>query len=613
VLGLVACLAGPPAAAQQPGASSDVAGPRRQAGLSFADRVARDARLSFTSRSADQARTLLADREAAVEERAAAWIALGCAGAVRERPELEDRVLRGSGLEREAALLALGELSSGADAFFTALLGEPDGLAECALLALLRTQRASARRRVEEIASDEDHALRSTAQALLVFQADPAFAFEGPPPPVLEQWLDLRWLAARRFGLVGGSTWPVLLIQSLASDERFRGDLVLRGTEILYRPGVRDHLLQLLLEGQGAARLRAALHHMPLEVQSLVENELWLPRDAGEWLAVLEAIEERGLESLCSTLVARAGREPGLAPRAAILVARGKQLDLLSFLEPELKNLTLAERIAACDAFAESGDPAWRARLEDLGQSLEPELVLAALVARVRLGSRVAEEELRTVLDDPEHERHAALLAELVRVARDLYIGNLLEDYLPRAQEDEELPIALALCREGRVSARGRVRRALSTHPTPSGPELLRLVRALCRAPGPEDLEVLRALFPLEGQREANLVVAGALLELRDPAVQPILRAALWRSDFDLAVLAGAVLAESGGGPRLLREELRAPPREATSEDLRRVGYAIGAWGGMREVEDLARELRYASSEPALQGALLGALAARTQ
>ena len=47
--------------------------------------------------------------------------------------------------------------------------------------------------------------------------------------------------------------------------------------------------------------------------------------------------------------------------------------------------------------------------------------------------------------------------------------------------------------------------------------------------------------------------------------------------------------------------------------DRRRVGFAAGVWGGVEYMNTLARELRWASGDPALQGALLGVLSTRTQ
>jgi hypothetical protein len=102
------------------------------------------------------------------------------------------------------------------------------------------------------------------------------------------------------------------------------------------------------------------------------------------------------------------------------------------------------------------------------------------------------------------------------------------------------------------------------------------------------------------------------MIEHREPEIMPILRAGLWTSTRDVSLLAGGLVARVGG-PNALVDELRVPPRNATSGDLRRVGFAIGEWGGVAALGALARELRWSSGDPALQGALLGALSTRTQ
>ena len=71
-----------------------------------------------------------------------------------------------------------------------------------------------------------------------------------------------------------------------------------------------------------------------------------------------------------------------------------------------------------------------------------------------------------------------------------------------------------------------------------------------------------------------------------------------------------AALAIDAGGIGVLRRELENAPSYARAEDVRRVGYALGFWGGIPQVEDLAK--RWSVGHPALQGAVLGALAART-
>lgn len=570
--------------------------------------VERDRQVSFTQRSAAEARALLALEKVPVDKRAAALLVLGAAGAVDQRLMLENKAKSGSGLERRAAMLALGELSSSSEALLTAYVNDVE-IGECALLALLRSGRAAARRRVEEIASDPGHKLHDSARELLVFDVDRPASHATAAATLL---LELRWLGGRSFGLIDGQSWHVQQIQRWVADPTFVRDVVLRGTRRLYRPGVKDHLLQLLLHGEGLERVDAAVRTMPLEVQDLVRNELWTPTEA-EWPVILDAIEDKALETVCINLLERAAAFDRWHYRAAIQLARSNKVDVARFIDADLSRVPVDDRVDACDAMATSRDTGWRTRLEELEQSLEPAVRLAALVARMRLGSRAAEERVRTTLLDPEHAEHKQLVVILLRSSHDPYAATLLEDYLVTAPEEESVELAIDLCRRGRLAARGRVRDALAAEPRPSGDDALRLLSALARRPSPEDLSLLGTLFPLEDRRDVNVEIAAALLELGDPEILPAVRAAMWKGDLDLSLLAAAVLADIGGGVRILRDELHVPPVDASSNDLRRVGFAIGEWGGLHEVEELARELRYASGHPALQGAYLGLLTTRTQ
>jgi hypothetical protein len=446
---------------------------------------------------------------------------------------------------------------------------------------------------------------------LLVFQADRA---ASSPTHAARLLLELRWSAARSFGLVDGQVWRALALQKLAQDPAFLREVVLRGSTRLYRPGVRDHLLQLLMASDGDARITTAAVVMPVEVQELVLNELWTPKDLREWRLLLGAIGRRNLASLTVPLLEHVAGIPELHYKATVLLAQSRSVEIARYLDGDFSTSSVEERIDACDAMALSGDASWKGRLEDLEESVDASVRLSATIARMRLGMRSAEERVREILADPGHPDHAVLVTSMLRVARDPLVSGLLEDWLPRAEdEDEALEIAVGLCRHGRYSARSRVRAALGADPPPQGDDALRLLQALAERPSTEDLELLRQIFPLEDRLDVSVEHAAALLELGDPVVLPMVRAALWRSEFDLSMLAGAVLTEYGGGLRALRDELRVPPPDAGSTDLRRVGFAIGAWGGAAEVEDLARELRYSSGHPALQGALLGALSTRTQ
>jgi hypothetical protein len=175
--------------------------------------------------------------------------------------------------------------------------------------------------------------------------------------------------------------------------------------------------------------------------------------------------------------------------------------------------------------------------------------------------------------------------------------------------------LALALAREGMREARAWCREALLAEPPPTPAEARELVAALRSGLSSEDTAVLRALFPREDTPEnlaLNIDLALALCELGDAAVNPLLGSALWRGNFEVSLLSGALLAQTSG-MHALRDEASNPPASARSTDLRRVGFALGTWGGLPEVEALAQLLRYNSGAPALQGVLLGFLSLRTQ
>ncbi len=132
-----------------------------------------------------------------------------------------------------------------------------------------------------------------------------------------------------------------------------------------------------------------------------------------------------------------------------------------------------------------------------------------------------------------------------------------------------------------------------------------RLLRRLLAEPTEDDLEQARALFPLEGELGLNLLLAQALADKQDPHTLSVLRRVLWGEGWNLSVIAGGV-ASRFYGIDFLMDELASPPAEATDHHLRRVGFALGEWGGLAAVEELART--QTARDAALQGAYLGAL-----
>ena len=105
-----------------------------------------------------------------------------------------------------------------------------------------------------------------------------------------------------------------------------------------------------------------------------------------------------------------------------------------------------------------------------------------------------------------------------------------------------------------------------------------------------------------------------ALLNIGSERVAPLLQSAVWHGPNPRSVLAAALVEEEYGLLRLMHW-ITKPPTSATTSDLRRVGYAVGLLGRLTAVDRLQRQLGAVSGadRPALQGALLGALASRTR
>jgi len=573
--------------------------------------LTRDQTVKFTTRTPAEARALLAAAAISPERRAAALMALGCSSSEGERPRLEALARGGEGMQRLAAILALGEMNAGATSLLLEIASKADPLArECALLALLRDGRNTGRRRVEEIAYDASHPAAAAAKDLLLFTFDPDASTPTAAGTLL---LRLRWEAAREFGLVEGQAWKVLAIQDLSEDPAALADIVLGAVPALSRPGVADHLLPELMSGTGTSRLRAAVAVMPRELAALIENGLWKPRDAREWRVVLDEIQDRGMERL-TLEVLRAGIEvPEVRWRALELAASAGDDDLAALVDADPSTFSVEERIEFAQALGTVPDASWLTRFAALRDDADLRVRAAYLVAGMRHDQRKSQVEVEGRAADAQHPEHAATIEALARVARDTRAAVVLETRLTDLQSGpERLTIATALCRAGRLAGRATVREALSADPPPHGAQAVELVRALSGNGTSEDVEVFRALFPRPDDPALDIELARTLAEIGDHSIDALLRAALWRGNFDLSVLAAGLLLETNGPFGLVRE-LQNPPVKAASSDLRRVGWAVGEWGGPAEYERLLRELRTTTAHPAVQGAWLGALASRTR
>jgi len=575
--------------------------------------VARDARVGFGPRTALLASEVLRSNNAPAALRAAAWLALGSVAASEFAAELDQTARSGSEPERGAAILALGERGQGSATTLLELSKSSDPLTYGnALLALLRTRDAKLRRGVEELARTPANPRSALAAQLLVFAADPA---RSEPVPATRTLLELRWRAAREFGLVDGQTWMVLVCRALGQRPDFRSAVILRAAARIDRPGVRDLLLGALLHGEGLGRLRAAARGMPRELALLVQNQLWKPANLTEWTVILDELEQGRLEAYAPELFEAALSEPALKARALDLYSRSGAQDLSGAIEEALSGASAQDRVQLCRAMGDSEDSAYRQRLAALAESKEPPVRAAALVAGLMLGSRPADTELRAALTQKDGPMRAAVLTELAANTRSAAALALLEDEFKRATEADRRVIGPALARAGLRDARTWCREALANRSFRSPEGLRNLVAALRSRISSEDLDVVRELFPRDDTDEnlgANVELGLALVELGDPAATLLLQSALWNGDLEVSLLSGALLAQVSG-MHALRAEAANPPASASSADVRRAGFALGLWGGLPELEALAQALRYNSRSPALQGGLLGFLSTRTQ
>ncbi len=576
----------------------------------WADRMRRDERITFLDRSAAEANAALDNPSGIGLRRAAAWMTLGSQGTPDDRLRIVRAVHGEQGLERSAAVLALGQPQADATSVLAQLADDPDAeTGECALYALLRTGRPEARERVEAIAADKAHPRAAAAAALLAFAANPS---AERVPRAARTWFELRWEAARAFGGIDGKRFAILRVGELASSPRFCASVVIAASGRSQIASVKDHLLGVLLSENGPERLLAAVQGIPRAVAQLVDNELWKPADPGEWTTLLAEIERERAEGSTPEVLAAAEEILPVRWKARELEARSGRFDIASFATIDVPSLEPAERASVCQILGSLSDPTARTLLDRLADDPDANVRGALAVARLRLGDPTADDAIDRALSDRTRPDHAAVLAALCRNAREPSIAARLERFAAKAIGHELVTVAVALCEERREAGRALVRKLLSIDRPVEGDGRRKLVRALCRRPTEQDRGILVDLFPQPGEEELNEDLAIGLARLSDTSVRPMVRAALWGTGFDVSVLAGILLAEELGVTGVI-EDIERPPVGATPEMLRRAGFALGEWGGVDALKKLAQVAGATTASPEVQGALLGVLGARTQ
>ena len=585
-----------------------------QSGFSDPELLVELRRVSFTSSSDGRALARLEDLDAEGGssdslslQRAAAFFALGAGGSGAHQVRLEETARFGSTLNRFAALLGLAFLPDPPLDFLALQLGaDPPVLRDAAALGLLLVDPAQAMPVLAGIgAPTELRRWKDLAQ----FLERPE---EVDMPGAARAWAILQVEAARRFGLVDGRSWRSLRAEVLSADSEYVDAVLLPHLGELNRLETRDHLLSWMLRDENPRLAAAALVAMPEQVNELLTHKLWQPASVEAWQAM--AGELRGPYDLLQipAWVQRALAQEALVEPVAAKMLGAQLMEAWELLEPLSRDPEPAVRARFAQRLAESGDPQWLGELKRLENDESSAVRAAALVARVRLGGPEARARITLGLEGGDDAWRGALVEALAEFGGQEALLGLLEEALVRAAPEQELGIALAAARGGSVQARALLSSRLRLGTAgESAPDCIRVLTSDASA---EERQLFGELFPTDGDkvgdRELDIELGRALIELEEPEGLRLVRGALWEGPFERGVLVGYLLAELEG-VFAVEDELASPPVGARPSDMRRIGFVLGEWGGLATVERLAR--RRQSSDPVLQGAYLGALGGRTR
>ena len=586
-----------------------------------ADYVGRDARISFDQRSANFARLDLDDLLPGDFGRTAAIMALGASGSVRARSYLlEETALGGEPLERAAAAYGLGDLGvQGLDTLALAhlieLLEDPDPIVqEATLVALVRSSSDPARQAVARVAGSSD-GLSSKARQVLAHHIDPRGT---EPPRCYRRLYEMRWAAGRTYGLVDGKVWGAALMTELASNKIFLEAMTLLLARDLNFPGAKDHMLEILIEGEGAPRIFEATQLMPAEMEMLVDSGVWQPQDLKEWRwLVLTILHQELFTNFPQTLLKsmRLDNSPTRWIAAGLLYREDRQFK--EILDEGLNHEDPSNRAYAAYAAAAVELEDYLGKLKEMSDDPHPWVQANAIAGLIRMGSQIGYERATDLLalpPDQRPEQLSSLLFEVLeRAAPDPEVMLFVETIARNLDGADRAAADSLLLIHGGLIDSAILRRQLPLM-SPILPEAHRGVRGLARNSSSEDIKLLARLLPRESAPKMNAELAVALAKSAHRGPEPLLQAAVWNLPYNLSVLAAGCVRATYGEATLM-DWVVDPPASAEEEDIRRLGWAIGEWGGVPAVRTLQRRLGTTSGAelPALQGAIFGAYAARTR
>ncbi|QDU85143.1 hypothetical protein Pla163_22690 [Planctomycetes bacterium Pla163] len=436
----------------------------------------------------------------------------------------------------------------------------------------------------------------------------------APSSDPLAQFLELRWQAAMRFGRVGGEPWRARRLRELEADDGWLADLIVPLGARVDRPWTRDHLLEALLERPGRATFEAAVEMIGVPLVELVESGLWMPDSPESWHLLLDAVEASERTAGFGPILGRAtlgDMDASVRRRAACVSFAAGLVDRSDAVVRDLlESDRLEDRRQGLRAVADSSVVDSLEVFEPyLEEGTDPELQAIALVATLLRAPSKAADAIRTGLETDPVLR-VPLVEELVRRSSSsttlspLIVASKVSDLPAELSVD----VYAALARLDVAAAAKPLRSALARGV--DGPVGARALLALADVNQIAVQEASVSALLYGRDPSFTLVAARVLVDARHPIGISLLRRALWVRDVPASQLAAGYLIAQEGLSALEREA-DSPPRWAREEDLRRIGLALGEWGGYGLVQRLARSRNV--RDPVLQGAYLGALASRTR
>ncbi len=601
-------------AGEQRGAASVTAAPTSD-GARLRER---DLRTGFDRRSATLARADLEELEPGAPGHESALFTLGAAGALESRRALVESTTEVAATEdRLAAIFGLGELGARVGPAVDVLIGltsdEDPAVRTAAMVAAVRTGTSAGRGHVATMAGGAG-GLAGEARDVLAFAADP---IGQRMPSAFRRLYQLRWDAARAYGFVDGSVWGATLLNELGENEAFLQALVLQLVLDLKIEGARDHLLEALLDGEGVRRIVVGAQRMPVVIESMIGAGVWRPADWKEWKWLMLTILHEELAYLFPRTIQLAVSQPASAAAAVAFLQKseGRYGDLV---ERSLSSEDPSVRALTAFALGAAGNPDYTTRLVEVADDPVAWVRANAIGALIRMGNIGGSVRAGRILSLPPGDREprmtSYLFQVLERAAPDADVIEFLRDASPRLEGPDRAAADAILLLYSRAPVETDVLRRELPGMLPTTPEAIFGARALARRPGASDLRVMARLFPREGAADMNLALASGLAQSGHRSVEPLLQKAVWELPWNVSVLAAGVVRATYGERTLISWAVN-PPVETTEQDVRRLGYAIGEWGGLPAVEALRRRLNSAAGAdlPALQGAILGALASRTR